>query len=656
MRTVLLAALTMGVLLVGIWPHLPAAALPPYGSIIDLDSTPPDFAVLGDDPADQVGIGLATGDLNGDTVDDLFVGAFYADGPGAGGPCGQDQPGDRCNAGEAYVIYGDAGLSGSLDLSTSSADVTIYGANAGDNTARNVAYGNINGDAYGDLIIGTVWADPGGRINAGVAYIVYGGPNLPAIIDLAAGDADVMILGADTNDHFGYAVAAGDLNGDSIDDLIISALQGDGSGTGTACGEGAIGDYCEAGEAYVFYGGPGFPATIDLSTTSADLTVYGGAAGDVLSRSATTGDLNGDGIDDLLIGAYEADSPSTADTGVTYVVYGGPSLPTTIDLSLESADLTIFGEHTGDRFGWMLAAGDINGDATDDLVIGAFVADPVGRQQAGQVYVLYGDTALPAQIDLASTAPDIAIYGAKSQDRAGFSVGVVELNNDAYADIAIGSIWASPGGRTRAGEAYVIYGEETLASVIDLNLGTAGLTILGDNAEDWFGWSIISGNLNDDAFDDLFVGALQADPGGRFNAGQVYAIWGGTVEPTPTPTPAPPKQPHPGDTDGDGCSDMQENGPDETLGGRRDYLNPYDYYDVYGPAQSPVLDGVIDLPNDVLGVVQHFSPAGAPPYDVIFDRGPSSGPNPWNMTAPDGVIDLPNDVLGVINQFNHRCV
>ena len=67
-------------------------------------------------------------------------------------------------------------------------------------------------------------------------------------------------------------------------------------------------------------------------------------------------------------------------------------------------------------------------------------------------------------------------------------------------------------------------------------------------------------------------------------------------------------------------------------------------------------DGVIDLPNDILGVILRFSPQGQPPYDVNFDRGPSSGPNPWNMTAPDGVIDLPNDILGVIQQFNHSCV
>ena len=109
------------------------------------------------------------------------------------------------------------------------------------------------------------------------------------------------------------------------------------------------------------------------------------------------------------------------------------------------------------------------------------------------------------------------------------------------------------------------------------------------------------------------------------------------------------------DTDGDGCSDQRENGPDETLGGQRDYKNPWDFYDVVGGGGSAP-DGVIDLPNDILGVIQHFSPQGQPPYDVQFDRGPQTGANVWNMSAPDGVIDLPNDILGVIQQFGHTCV
>ena len=115
------------------------------------------------------------------------------------------------------------------------------------------------------------------------------------------------------------------------------------------------------------------------------------------------------------------------------------------------------------------------------------------------------------------------------------------------------------------------------------------------------------------------------------------------------------KNPADEDTDGDGCNDGAEEGDDETLGGLRDSLNPNDYYDVYGPGQSLTLDGVIDLPNDILGVILHFSPQGQPPYDVRFDRGVQIGVNHWQRAAPDGVIDLPNDILGVILQFQHNC-
>ena len=114
------------------------------------------------------------------------------------------------------------------------------------------------------------------------------------------------------------------------------------------------------------------------------------------------------------------------------------------------------------------------------------------------------------------------------------------------------------------------------------------------------------------------------------------------------------KQTDPGDTDGDGCSDQQENGLDEKLGGLRDWLNPNDFYDING-------DRIIDLSNDIFDVIQHYYPndgGGANPYPAgheVFDRGPSAGPNVWNMTAPDGVIDLTNDILGVIQQYFHSC-
>ena len=92
---------------------------------------------------------------------------------------------------------------------------------------------------------------------------------------------------------------------------------------------------------------------------------------------------------------------------------------------------------------------------------------------------------------------------------------------------------------------------------------------------------------------------------------------------------------------------MNENLPKYEVanGGGRDYLNPWDWYDVNQ-------DGVIDLLVDILGVITHYAPGGDPPYDIAFDRGPTAGPNACNMTAPDGVIDLLVDILGVIQQYS----
>ena len=101
------------------------------------------------------------------------------------------------------------------------------------------------------------------------------------------------------------------------------------------------------------------------------------------------------------------------------------------------------------------------------------------------------------------------------------------------------------------------------------------------------------------------------------------------------------------DWDGDGCRNGTEYGSDYTLGGQRNPLDPWDYYDVSIPK-----DGVMDLPNDILGVLNHISPDGSPPYDVYYDRGPAIGKYFYSHSPPDGVIDLANDLLSVINQFN----
>jgi len=142
----------------------------------------------------------------------------------------------------------------------------------------------------------------------------------------------------------------------------------------------------------------------------------------------------------------------------------------------------------------------------------------------------------------------------------------------------------------------------------------------------------------------LTAGAVFADPDSELHTPKTNAITVTCVEATG------------GDYDGDGCSDATENGSDEEQGGDRNFVNPWDFYDVAGPGGADVPDGVVDQANDYMQVVAHYSPQGQSPYDAHYDRGPLTPGGSWKDTlGPDGVIDLANDILGVAQQIGHDC-
>ncbi|MCA9136758.1 MAG: DVUA0089 family protein, partial [Planctomycetales bacterium] len=419
---------------------------------------------------------------------------------------------------------------------------TILGVDSSDLAGVSVSdAGDVNGDGFDDLLIGAYGADAMGdsKSSAGESYIIFGGPLMPATIDLAnLGSAGITIYGAEFADNSGTSVSgAGDVNGDGFDDLLIGADYADALGNAKS----------NAGESYVIFGGAALPATIDLANLgSAGITVFGADSFDNSGVAVSgAGDVNGDGFDDLLIGAYGADAfgNSKSNAGESYLIFGGSTMPATIDLAnLGSLGITIVGIDSYDASGISVSgAGDVNGDGFDDLLVGAYEADALGntKSSAGESYIIFGGSLMPTAIDLANLgSAGITIVGVDSYDLSGLSVrDAGDVNGDGFDDVLVGAQYADAFGNVKsdAGESYIIFGGTELPATIDLaNLGSIGITIFGAEAGDSSGISVSgAGDVNGDGFDDLVIGAFWAEAANnsKIQAGESYVLFGRTTFP-----------------------------------------------------------------------------------------------------------------------------
>jgi RTX calcium-binding nonapeptide repeat (4 copies)/FG-GAP repeat len=447
------------------------------------------------------------GDINGDGTPDMIVSSFES-----------ADNNMRENSGSVYVVFGDPSAT-TIDLANlGSQGFRIDGAAEGDNAGESAAIaGDVNDDGLDDVIVGAPDADNNSRDGSGSAYVVYG-KTTTTNVDLASlASGGFRIDGEQAGDAAGRSVdGGGDVDNDGIEDVLVGA-----TGYGTA--HGAV---------WVVYGSD-TPADVDLLSYTTGFQISGANNLDIAGTSlADAGDVNDDGIDDILIGATGADNNSRNNSGSAYVVFGKENTDTVdlgslgdggfrIDGPVTSADGTIAHVVDGGR--------DINGDGFDDVVVSQSGAGNNSRPNSGSAHVVFGNSST-MNVDLASLGNGgFRIDGAKDGDQAATSVALAgDVDADGLSDVIVGATEADKNSRTSSGSAYIVLGKTSSTKVDLAELGDKGSRIDGAAADDEAGWWVArAGDVDDNGLRDVLVGAPYATHNSRPQSGSAYVelVW-----------------------------------------------------------------------------------------------------------------------------------
>lgn len=438
------------------------------------DQNDADVKLLGQE-GDHAGNAVArAGDVNGDGKDDLFIGAV-----GAG------------EGGAAYLVLGAP----SGDTPLAYAEAHLHAESEGDYIGFALSgAGDVDGDGFFDLLLGAYGHSVGG-IPAGAAYLVSG----PVTGELGLAHADAKFFGEKESDNAGLALTGpGDVDGDGVDDLLIGAPAAQ------------VSEDVRAGKAYLVLG----PVTGEHSLADADATFGAENVGDTAgSDVARCGDLDGDGMFDLFVGA-SGYAELSRDAGAAYLAFG----PVSGDLSLGDADGKMVGEVPGHKAGALLAgARDVNGDGTPDLLIGA--PDTADNYTPAIAYLVLGPGTGYRSLDGADASFVKGGYSIIYSMNIASYVG--DLDIDGYADLLFGVPDADTGA-TDGGAAYLIHGPATGAHELE----EADASFYDNEAESRVGYSVAgAGDVDGDGLPDLLIGAFGDDDAAR-DAGAAYLLLG----------------------------------------------------------------------------------------------------------------------------------
>ena len=417
------------------------------------------------------------GDVNGDGYDDILIGI----------PCNVD---GTPEVGQTYLIFGK-GSDWTLDTNLFASDASFRGEHAGDLSGVSVAgAGDVNGDGYDDILIGAQYNKDRGVPDAGKTYLILGkatgwtmGTNLSA--------SDASFLEVHALDRGRNSVSGvGDVNGDGYDDILI----------------GAFTDYVSGGwpdQTYLIFGKDSGWA-MDTPLSASDASFLGEDYNDNSGYSVSgVGDVNGDGYDDILIGAYGNDD-NGKESGQTYLILGKPS-GWEMNTNLSTSDASFLGDNAEDLSGCSIAgAGDVNGDGYDDILIRADGNDDFDNG-TGQTYLILGK-ASGWEMDTNLSESDASFRGENAKDGVLATVAAAgDVNGDGYDDILIGAPVNDDGG-VRAGQTYLILGK-AYGWVMGANLSTSDVSFWGEDEGHFSGWSVAGGgDVNGDGYDDILIG------------------------------------------------------------------------------------------------------------------------------------------------------